>query len=119
MLENLGKKTPEEIINVTSECFALLNEFKSVYRDKKSREYFEKIKWAEGNIKVLTGMAKEQKSKPLDEIVIDGAKLDYKRLKDELFNLMFLFLKLKNENIKLSDRAKEAAEILNNKLCVA
>lgn len=113
MMENFGEKTPNQIKQVIVQCFDLMNELKQNNRDKKSRNWFEKLKLSKDKIEKELNVLKGFDNDILNVIKIDDNEYNYKKLKDYIFDLLFMFFKIKNEKTKLSDTAQEAATILN------
>ena len=113
MMENFGEKTPNQLRQVIVQCFDLMNELKQTNRDKKSREWFEKLKLSKDKIEKELDVLKDFDNNNLNVIKIDGHEYNYKKLKDYISDLLFMFFKIKNEKTKLSDTAHEAATILN------
>lgn len=115
MFDCLPQKTPDFILEVTNECFSLLEELKQSYRDKKSREWFERLKWSKQNISVLLNHTNNQKDVPIESIIVGESKYNVQRLKDEIVSLSFMLLRIKNDKCKLSENALKAVKLLNDK----
>ena len=113
MMENFGEKTPNQVRQVIVQCFELMNELKQTNRDKKSREWFEKLKWSKDKIEKELDILKDFNNNELNSIKINDTEYNYTKLKDYIFDLLFMFFKIKNEKTKLSNTAQEAATILN------
>ena len=113
MMENFGEKTPTQIKQVIIQCFDLMNELKQTNRDKKSREWFEKLKLSKDKIEKELDVLKDFDNEKLNSIKINDTEYNYTKLKDYVFDLLFMFFKIKNEKTKLSNTAQEAATILN------
>ena len=94
MMENFGEKTPGQVRQVIIQCFDLMNELKQTNRDKKSREWFEKLKLSKDKIEKELDVLKDFDNEKLNSIKINDTEYNYTKLKDYVFDLLFMFFML-------------------------